>query len=888
MGKQYLMALDVGGGSGRCLLLDVETGAVSTTKRDWVHPPAPNTNGLGYDLDTADIWRKLGEASREVIEKVGAKPGEILGVAATSMRNTTVALDAGNNVIFGTPNLDARGLGEGLVLGAEQGRAIHETGGHWPSPLFTGSRLLWMKQNAPDLLEKISRLLLLSDWIGFRLGGGIFAERSQAGETLLFDLRKREWAFDLIESLGFDRGLFPETIDAGTIIGKLSEEAASHLGLQAGTPIAAAGADTQCGLLGSGAVHNGDLVAIAGTTLSIQLTTGELVLDDEGRLWSGAHVVPGLYVLESNGLTSGYVLEWFSGILYYEYENPIQALFSEAARSVPGGLGVYSTLGVDIFDARSLGIPTGNLTMSHMVTPGSEAGRRHISRALIEGIAYSTRANIEQITAVTGSEPRRIMASAGMSKSLLWTQIVSNVFGKEVEVPYTPEVSSLGAAICAGVGAQVFPDLVTGAERITRNAREHVPGEHSEKYQSLYAGWKEVLDKRAEADSHASNLMTMVLLEASASAPKAAEPSFKPRILVTAEVDEVALDELREIGEVEHNPWREAKKVYDGGKELLGVLGGYNVFITEMDVVDFEAIKGLPELKAIASCRGNPVNVDVESASAYGIPVVHTPGRNADAVADLVASFMIMLSRKLPGSAMFLKTAGVKEGDLEKMLDAYMTYEGHELWRKTVGIIGLGNVGSAVARRLKAFGAKVLFYDPYVDAEIGVMVNAQKVSFEELLSTSDFVSIHASKTEETRNMIDREAFSMMREGVFFINAARASIVDQDALREALESGRLAGAAIDVFPVEPPASDDRIVSRDNVITTPHLGGNTFEVAAHQGSIAVEQLKKLMRGETPEHILNPEVMEGFDWTRPRPEPSMSELERLANLDRPTILY
>ena len=124
MGKQYLMALDVGGGSGRCLLLDVETGAVSTTKRDWVHPPAPNTNGLGYDLDTADIWRKLGEASREVIEKVGAKPGEILGVAATSMRNTTVALDAGNNVIFGTPNLDARGLGEGLVLGAEQGRAI--------------------------------------------------------------------------------------------------------------------------------------------------------------------------------------------------------------------------------------------------------------------------------------------------------------------------------------------------------------------------------------------------------------------------------------------------------------------------------------------------------------------------------------------------------------------------------------------------------------------------------------------------------------------------------------------------------------------------------------------------------------------------------------------
>lgn len=513
MSNKYLMALDVGGGSGRCLLVDVETGELTTAKRDWVHPSAPNTSGLGYDLDVADIWKKLGEVSREVLEGAKAKPDQVIGIAATSMRNTIVALDSEDNVLLGTPNLDARGLLQALNWGAEQGKAVHELGGHWPSPIFMGSRLLWMKDNAPDLLEKSSKMLSLGDWVGLRLGGGIFAERSLAGETLLFDLRKRDWAFDLIESLGLSKDLFPETIDAGTVIGNLSKEAADHLGLREGIPVAAGGADTQCGLLGAGAVGDGDLVAIAGTTLSIQLATDKLVLDDEGRLWSGLHVVPGHFVLESNGLTSGYVLEWFSGMVFCGHDDAIGTLLDEAAGSVPGAGGVYSTLGVSIFDARNISIPMGHLSMSQMVIPGAEEGRRHVCQALIEGIAYSTRANIDQITATPGAAMKNLTVAGGMSKSSLYTQIVSDVMGETVRVPSTPEVSALGAAICAGVGAGVFADVVQGAAKMTGVSREHVPGENAEKYQNLYSGWKEALDIRAEADSHLTNLMTMVLLE---------------------------------------------------------------------------------------------------------------------------------------------------------------------------------------------------------------------------------------------------------------------------------------------------------------------------------------------------------------------------------------
>lgn len=352
-------------------------------------------------------------------------------------------------------------------------------------------------------------------------------------------------------------------------------------------------------------------------------------------------------------------------------------------------------------------------------------------------------------------------------------------------------------------------------------------------------------------------------------------------------MDEVALAELSEIGELVYAPWRTEQRVYGGGQELVQALEGFEVFITEMDIVDFEAIRDLPGLRVIASCRGNPVNVDDESATAFGVPVIYTPGRNADAVADLTVAFMIMLLRKLPASAQFLKTGGVKERDFAKMAEAYMDYQGGELWRKTVGIIGLGNVGSAVARRLGPFGANVLFYDPYVDVEKGAAAGARKVSFDELLSASDFVSVHAEVTDETSDMINRDAFDRMKKGALFINTARASIVDYDALFEALDSGRLAGTALDVYPVEPPASDDRLVSRDDVITTPHLGGNTREIAAHQGAIVAAQIKKLAAGEMPDHLVNPEVMEKFSWTDHRPEPTRSDLDRLAAKPKPIIV-
>ncbi len=886
MSAVYIMALDIGGGSGRCLLLDVETGGTIECRRSWTHPAAPGTGGLGYDLDLDDIWAKLGEASREALARCGAGPGAVAGIAATSMRNTTVLLDADGVVLMATPNQDARAVGESFAWAAESGKEVHDLSGHWPSPLFTGTRLLWLKANHPDLLDRAAVVLSLSDWAGLRMSGSSRAEVSQAGETLLFDQRERDWAFDLIESLGFRREMFPRTVDAGSILGRLSAEAASHLGLQAGTPVAAGGADTQCALLGAGAVQPGDVCVVAGTTMPVQLVTEPYLVDGEGLLWSGQHVVPGLHVLESNGLVTGSVLEWLARIIYSDYGDPVRVMYAEAAGSEPGAAGAYSTFGAAVFDGRKLGIPVGNLTMSHMMTPGSAEGRRHLSRALIEGVAFSARANLEQVIEAAGVEPARLMAVGGMTRSELWTAVLSDVLGRPVSVPSTCEVTSLGAAVCAGAGAGVFTSLVDGAASTACVGREHLPGPDSQKYQGLYGGWKEALTLRSAADDHVSMLMTMALMQRGAEPGAGAEPSFRPSILVTAQTDEAGLDEIRAIGDVEYAGWRRTEKVYFGGGELARALDGFDVFVTEMDAVDFAALKEAPGLKAIIVCRGNPVNVDLESATAFGIPVMNTPGRNADAVADLAVGFMVMLARKMPASALFLKQEEVKAGDLARMGEAYGRFVGRELWRKTVGIIGLGAVGNAVARRVRSFGADVLFYDPYCSEETGSLCGAEKAELDELLSLSDFVTVHAPAVEGTKGLMDQAAFARMKKGAFFINTSRASLVDDDALVEALESGSLAGAALDVFNQEPPSSHDRLVSRDDVITTPHIGGNTVEVAAHQGVIVSGQIRQLLEGRTPDHILNPEVMATFSWTGGRPEPSPEDAERLASKPTPSI--
>ena len=185
-------------------------------------------------MDLEDTWLKLGEASREVMEESAARPGDVLGLASTSMRNTTVLLDRDDRALLAAPNQDARALGEALSPGGGARDGGLHSRGHSPSPIFMGSRLLWLKEHAPGQLEQTWRVASLSDWVAYRLAGELLAERSQAGETLLFDHHARDWDFGIIESLGAAAGFsLRRWMRATASVDLSAETAASYLGLGA-------------------------------------------------------------------------------------------------------------------------------------------------------------------------------------------------------------------------------------------------------------------------------------------------------------------------------------------------------------------------------------------------------------------------------------------------------------------------------------------------------------------------------------------------------------------------------------------------------------------------------------------------------------------------------
>jgi autoinducer 2 (AI-2) kinase len=849
------MGLDLGGGGARCLLLPEGGGEPILAARSW-----SALGGAGVDVDLDAVFARVAEAARAALAAAGGAV-EVAGIAVTAVRFGAVVLDRAGRPLLAASNRDARAALEALALAAEAGAELQRRTGHWPLPIGVASKLRALAKDGR--LAAAEAVLSLDGWLAWRLCGERASDLSQAGATGLWNPAEGAWDEQALARCSASAALLPPVREAGTRLGGLRADAAEALGLPAGTPVAVGGGDTQCALLGMGVLEPGAAGAVCGTTLPIQQVLAAPRTDV--RCWLEPHLVAGRFVLESNAGTAGEALDWLGRLLFAGAPDGAARLLAEAGEVAPGAGGLLSAFGAQLFDARALTFPNGDLALSHLVGTADES-RARVARAAAEGAAYGVRANWEQLREAA-RERGSLRVGAGLSRSRVFAQLLADVLGEPVEVAACPEASALGAALCAGVGAGLWRSLPDAAG-VLAPPRRLEPGAAAARYAELYPQWRAWYETRAAGAPLAQGHALRALIGAGGpSAARAAAP--RPRILAAADLDDEALAKLRSLGDVTYASYRQVGRLL-AGEKLVEALQGYSVFVTEIDLVDAKSLLALPELRAVAACRGDAVNVDAEAAAKLGIPVLHAPGRNADAVADLTVALMLALARKLPEAAAFLRAPGMAAGDLGAMGRAFATLRGRELWRKTVGLVGLGAVGRKVAERLQPFGVRLLAYDPWLPPERVIAAGAEPAALDELLARSDFVSLHAAVTDGSRGLLGAAELARMKEGAYLVNTARAALVDEEALAKALASGRLAGAGLDVFAVEPPGSEHPLLAAPGVIATPHVGGNTAEIGAHQGAIVSEDLARLVRGEEPRHVVRREALAGFSWSAPRAEP------------------
>jgi len=290
-------------------------------------------------------------------------------------------------------------------------------------------------------------------------------------------------------------------------------------------------------------------------------------------------------------------------------------------------------------------------------------------------------------------------------------------------------------------------------------------------------------------------------------------------------------------------------------RKLREYQGSPDELAAHMEGVEALAVQGAPvtdavlaastALRLVCCARGGPVNVDVDAVSARGLPLVNTPGKNAEAVADLTIAFLVMLARGLPKAQRFLDEGNRLRDNWEGA-----KFMGSDLRRHVLGLVGYGQIGSRVSERALPFGMSVIVYDPFVEAN-GV---EQVSTLEELLARADFVSLHARATPENENLIDPAALAAMKPGAFLVNTARETLVDEDALDAALESGRLAGAALDVVRTTAQSGRHRLLRHENVVMTPHLGGATHETLLQGAEMIAEEIVRFAAGEPLVNVVN----------------------------------
>lgn len=475
MKRLYLLGIDIGTSACKAALFDRKGQVLAAANGEY---PVYYPEEGWAEQNPEEWWSAVCEAVRQVIREAGIQPEEIAGVGIDGQSWSAIAIDKGGKVLTNTPIwMDTRAQSICDRLNEEIGEEeIFRIAGNSLQPSYTTAKILWYKENLPEVYSKIYKILQSNSYIAFKLTGQISQDLSQGYGLHCFDMRTGQWDEEMCKKMGIPRDFLPEIVPSDRIIGTVTKKAAEESGLAEGTPVAAGGLDAACGTLGAGVIYPGETQEQGGQAGGMSICIEKYQADP--RLILGFHVIPGKWLLQGGTTGGGGVMRWFERE-FADYERLIKEQtgissldqLNEIAEKVkPGcdGLVFLPYMAGErspIWNPHAKGVFYG---LDFSKTKG------HMVRACMEGVAFSLRHNLETAEKA-GAKAEILRAMGGSANSLLWTQIKSDITGKTMAVPASDTATTLGAALLAGVGTGFYKDYEEAVAQTVKVTRKHQP-----------------------------------------------------------------------------------------------------------------------------------------------------------------------------------------------------------------------------------------------------------------------------------------------------------------------------------------------------------------------------------------------------------------------------
>lgn len=492
------MALDAGTGSIRAVIFDKAGNQISMAQREWTHLEEEGAlHSMSFDFSMN--WELVKICIKESLENAGLSGDDILAVSATSMREGIVLYDKEGNELWGVANVDARAYKEVKYL-KENFKGVEEEFYELSGQTFAlGAlpRILWLKNNRPELYVKVANVSMIGDWILAKLSGVIATDPSNGGTTGIFSLSKRDWQRDMATKIGLKDDIFPDVLEVGTWMGNVTHNASIESGLSTATRVVMGGGDVQLGSAGLGVIEEGEVAILGGSFWQQVVNIKNSVKPPKNMgVRVNPHVVAGLSQAEGITFFSGLVMRWFRDA-FCDLEKleasdmgiDVYTLLEQKASHVPAGsygiMPIYSD--VMKYGKWYHAAPS----FLNLSLDSSTCNKASMFKALQENACIVSALNLKKIQKFTGIEIDTIVFAGGASKGELWCQTLADVTGMKVKVPKVTEATALGAAISAGVGAGVYASLKDGVKALVAWDREYEPNIKNKKvYDKLQIKWK--------------------------------------------------------------------------------------------------------------------------------------------------------------------------------------------------------------------------------------------------------------------------------------------------------------------------------------------------------------------------------------------------------------